>query len=216
VVRRAATEALGTAFLLMAVVGSGIMGERLAAGNFALALLANAVATGAALVPLILTLGLISGAHFNPAVTLAAAVEGGISWREVPAYLGAQMMGGLRRSRSGALDVWLAAVLCVPACAERARPVMARVRRKFRTAVGDFGMLAHASFCCPVGGRDLHHRGILVYSIHVVCQSGSHGGSCRQRHFCRDTTHRCARIRRFTIRRCSRCNVAGALADASE
>jgi len=93
VVRRAATEALGTAFLLMAVVGSGIMGERLAAGNFALALLANAVATGAALVALILTLGPISGAHFNPAVTLAAAVEGGISWREVPAYLGAQMAG---------------------------------------------------------------------------------------------------------------------------
>jgi len=93
VVRRAVTEALGTAFLLMAVVGSGIMGERLAAGNFALALLANAVATGAALVALILTLGPISGAHFNPAVTLAAAVEGGISWREVPAYLGAQMTG---------------------------------------------------------------------------------------------------------------------------
>jgi glycerol uptake facilitator-like aquaporin len=77
----------------MAVVGSGIMGERLAAGNLALALLANAVATGAALVALILTLGPISGAHFNPAVTLAAAVEGGISWREVPAYLGAQMTG---------------------------------------------------------------------------------------------------------------------------
>ena len=91
--RHAATEALGTAFLLMAVVGSGIMGERLAAGNFALALLANAVATGAALVALILTLGPISGAHFNPAVTLAAAVEGGISWREVPAFLGAQMTG---------------------------------------------------------------------------------------------------------------------------
>ena len=69
------------------------MGERLAAGNFALALLANAVATGAALVALILTLGPISGAHLNPAVTLAAAVEGGISWREVPAYLGAQMTG---------------------------------------------------------------------------------------------------------------------------
>jgi len=93
VVRRAATETVGTALLLMPVVGSGIMGERLAAGNLALALLANAVATGAALVALILTLGPISGAHFNPAVTLAAAVEGGISWREVPAYLGAQMTG---------------------------------------------------------------------------------------------------------------------------
>jgi glycerol uptake facilitator-like aquaporin len=93
VVRRVATEGLGTAFLLMAVVGSGIMGERLAAGNVAIALLANAIATGAVLVALILTLGPISGAHFNPAVTLAFAVEGGTAWRDVPAYLGAQTAG---------------------------------------------------------------------------------------------------------------------------
>ncbi len=92
-VRHAAAEALGTAFLLMAVVGSGIMGEWLAAGNAAIALLANAIATGAALVALIMTFGPISGAHFNPAVTLAIAVEGGISWREVPAYCGAQIAG---------------------------------------------------------------------------------------------------------------------------
>ncbi len=92
-VRRAASEALGTAFLLMAIVGSGIMGERLAAGNVPIALLANAIATGAALVALIMTFGAISGAHFNPAVTLAFAVEGGISWREVPAYFGAQITG---------------------------------------------------------------------------------------------------------------------------
>lgn len=92
-VRHAVAEALGTAFLLMAVVGSGIMGERLAAGNVAIALLANAIATGAALVALILTFGEISGAHFNPAVTLAIAAEGGISWREVLAYLGAQITG---------------------------------------------------------------------------------------------------------------------------
>ena len=70
--RRAAAEAVGTAMLVAAVVGSGIMGERLAAGNVALALLANTVATGAALVALILTFGPVSGAHFNPAVTLAA------------------------------------------------------------------------------------------------------------------------------------------------
>lgn len=92
-VRRAATEALGTAFLLMAVVGSGIMGERLAGGNVALALLANAVATGAVLVALILAFGPISGAHFNPAVTLADAMQGGIAWREAPAYMGAQVIG---------------------------------------------------------------------------------------------------------------------------
>jgi glycerol uptake facilitator-like aquaporin len=93
VVRRAATEALGTAFLLMAVVGSGIMAERLAGGNVALALLANSIATGAALTALILALGPISGAHFNPAVTLADAMQGGLAWREVPGYLTAQIIG---------------------------------------------------------------------------------------------------------------------------
>lgn len=87
-------EATGTALLLAAVVGSGIMGERLAGGNVAVALLANTLATGAALVALILTFGHISGAHFNPAVTLADASQGGLGWRrDVPAYLAAQMAG---------------------------------------------------------------------------------------------------------------------------
>ena len=91
--RRAVAEALGTAFLLAAVVGSGIMGERLAGGNIAIALLANTLATGAILVTLILTFGPISGAHFNPAVTLADASQGGLAWREVPLYLLAQIAG---------------------------------------------------------------------------------------------------------------------------
>jgi len=79
--------------LLAAVVGSGIMGERLAGGNVAVALLANTLATGAALVALILTFGPVSGAHFNPAVTLADASQGGLRWRDVPAYLAAQIIG---------------------------------------------------------------------------------------------------------------------------
>jgi glycerol uptake facilitator-like aquaporin len=91
--RRVTAEAVGTAFLLAAVVGSGIMGDRLAGGNVAVALLANTLATGAALVALILTFGEISGAHFNPAVTLAEAVGGGLAWRDVPAYVGAQIAG---------------------------------------------------------------------------------------------------------------------------
>lgn len=91
--RKLVAEALGTAFLLAAVVGSGIMGERLASGNTAIVLLANTLATGAALVALILTFGPISGAHFNPAVTLADASQGGLPWREVPAYLSAQLAG---------------------------------------------------------------------------------------------------------------------------
>jgi glycerol uptake facilitator-like aquaporin len=90
---RLAVEFMGTAFLLMAVVGSGIMAERLSGGDVALALLANSLATGAALVALILALGPISGAHFNPVVTLADAMQGGIAWREVPGYIAAQIAG---------------------------------------------------------------------------------------------------------------------------
>jgi len=91
--KRVVAEAVGTAMLLAAIVGSGIMGERLAAGNTAIALLANTVATVAALAALILTFGPISGAHFNPAVTLADAWQRGIAWRDVPAYIFAQVLG---------------------------------------------------------------------------------------------------------------------------
>ena len=86
-------EAVGTALLLATVVGSGIMAENLAGGNVAIALLANTIATGAGLVALILTFGPISGAHFNPAVTLADASQRGLAWRDVPAYLVAQVAG---------------------------------------------------------------------------------------------------------------------------
>ncbi len=92
--RRIAAEALGTMLLLAMVVGSGIMGERLAAGNTAVALLANTLATGAGLAVLILVFGPISGAHFNPAVTISLAWERDLPWREVPAYLLAQVVGG--------------------------------------------------------------------------------------------------------------------------
>ncbi len=92
--RACTAEALGTALLLVAVVGSGIMAERLT-GDEAVALLANTVATGAALLVLILTFGAVSGAHFNPAVTLAAAASGELPWRRVPSYLSAQVAGAL-------------------------------------------------------------------------------------------------------------------------
>jgi glycerol uptake facilitator-like aquaporin len=93
--RRAAAEALGTGLLLAAIVGSGIMGERLAGGNIALALLANSVATGAALVAILLSLGEISGAHLNPVVSLSMAWEKSLPWRDVPAYLGSQCAGAM-------------------------------------------------------------------------------------------------------------------------
>jgi glycerol uptake facilitator-like aquaporin len=92
-IHRAVAEGLGTAFLLAVVIGSGIMGEKLAGGNVAIALLANTIATGAGLVALILTFGPISGAHFNPAVTLADASQRGLPWREVPVYICSQVVG---------------------------------------------------------------------------------------------------------------------------
>jgi glycerol uptake facilitator-like aquaporin len=86
---------LGTALLVAAVVGSGIMGETLSAGNVAIALLANTLATGAALVALILTFGPISGAHFNPVVTLGMAMRKLLPWSEMPLYVGSQFVGGV-------------------------------------------------------------------------------------------------------------------------
>ena len=91
--RRATAECIGTAFLLAVVIGSGIMGDRLSGGNVAIALLANTLATGAGLVTLILTFGPVSGAHFNPAVSLADAAQGGLLWRDVPVYILAQVAG---------------------------------------------------------------------------------------------------------------------------
>jgi glycerol uptake facilitator-like aquaporin len=101
--RRVVAEFAGTLFLLAAVVGSGIMGQRLAAGNVAIALLANTIATGAALVALIVTFGPISGAHLNPAVTLADAWLGSIAWRETPAYIAAQTAGAFAGAASAHL-----------------------------------------------------------------------------------------------------------------
>ena len=99
--RRLVAEGLGTGLLLAVVVGSGIMGERLSGGNAALALLANALATGAALVVLIWVFGPISGAHFNPAVTLVAALRRDLSWRWALAY-------GLVQVAGAVLGVWVA------------------------------------------------------------------------------------------------------------
>jgi glycerol uptake facilitator-like aquaporin len=92
---RIAAEFLGTGFLVAAVVGSGIMGERLSAGNTAIALLANTIATGAAIVALILAFGPISGAHLNPVVSVADALESGLSWSEALPYICAQLTGGI-------------------------------------------------------------------------------------------------------------------------
>lgn len=104
IVHEAVTELVATAFLLIAVVGSGIMAERLFVGNVGLALLANAIATGAALAALILAFGPQSGAHMNPVVTLAAVATEGLRWHQVLAYIAAQILGGI-------VGVWLAHIM---------------------------------------------------------------------------------------------------------
>ena len=133
--RRLAAEFLGTAFLVAAVIGSGIMGEQLAAGNVAIALLANTVATGAALVALILALGPISGAHLNPVVTLTDAWQGGLPWADVPSYILSQVAGGA----TGAIVAHLMFGLPVVSLARHARSGPAQTFSEF---VATFGLLA--------------------------------------------------------------------------
>lgn len=133
--RRAVAEFTGTLLLLAAVVGSGIMGERLAAGNIALALLANTLATGAALIAIILAFGPISGAHLNPAVTLADAWVGGIAWREAPAYIFAQMTGAF----AGVVAAHWMFGLAVVSVSTHVRAGSAQVFSEF---VATFGLLA--------------------------------------------------------------------------
>ena len=133
--RRVVAEAVGTAMLLAAIVGSGIMGERLAGGNVAVALLANTIATGAALTALILAFGTISGAHFNPAVTLADAWQRGIKWRETPAYVVAQIVGAF----AGVATAHLMFGLPLFFASRHARAGAAQVFSEF---VATFGLLS--------------------------------------------------------------------------
>ncbi len=133
--RNAVAEAVGTVLLLATVVGSGIMAERLAGGNVAIALLANTVATGAGLVALILAFGPISGAHFNPAVTLMDAWQGGIAWRTVPGYLVGQIVGAL-------CGVLLAHVMFEEAAFTASTRVRAGTGQLVSEFVATFGLLA--------------------------------------------------------------------------
>jgi glycerol uptake facilitator-like aquaporin len=129
--QRAFCEWLGTALLLAAVVGSGIMAQRLAGGNVALALLCNTLATGAILPVLILVFGPLSGAHFNPAVSLASSLRGGLSWPALPTYMLAQVLGGI----SG---VWIAHLMFE-------LPVL-QISATTRTGLGQWLAEAIASF----------------------------------------------------------------------
>jgi len=140
VTRGVIAEFLGTMFLLSAVVGSGIMAERLAQGNTALVLLANSLATGAALVALIVAFGPVSGAHFNPAVTLSAAIAGRMEWKSAPVYIAAQLFGAF----TGVLAAHLMFGLPLFSTSHHERSGGAQI---FSEAIATFGLLLVIASC---------------------------------------------------------------------
>jgi glycerol uptake facilitator-like aquaporin len=150
--RKIVSEFLGTGFLVAAVVGSGIMGERLAGGNVAIALLANAIATGAALFALILTFGPISGGHFNPAVTLVDAMERGVSWMVAPCYILAQVAGAM----CGAIAAHLMFVLPAISVSSHARSGSAQAFSEF---VATFGLI------CVIWGCARQRSGMIAFAV---------------------------------------------------
>jgi glycerol uptake facilitator-like aquaporin len=133
--RRCVAEFVGTAFLVATVIGSGVMAERLSNGNVALALLANTIATGAALVALIFAFGGISGAHFNPAVSLVDAFEGGLVWSQTPHYVIGQVLGGI----TGAVVAHLMFGLPVVSLSQHVRSGPLQVFSEF---VATFGLIS--------------------------------------------------------------------------
>jgi glycerol uptake facilitator-like aquaporin len=132
--RRLLSEGLGTALLLATVVGSGIMGQKLSLGNDAIALLANSLATGAALVALILTFGPVSGAHLNPAVTVAMAARREVPWRDVPAYFVVQVLGAL-------VGVWAAHFMFEIPIIQTSEHVRTGIAQWVSEGIATFGLL---------------------------------------------------------------------------
>ena len=152
VLHAALIELVATAFLLIAVVGSGIMAERLSAGNTGLALLANAIATGGALVALILAFGPQSGAHMNPVVTLAAAATDGLRWHAVPAYLVAQIVGAI-------FGVWLAHIMFDLPLWQLSQHVRTGVPQWVAEVVATFGLLMVIWGCRP------HREPVTAFAV---------------------------------------------------
>ena len=201
--RRATAEFLGTALLLAAVVGSGIMGQRLSGGNVAIALLANTLATGATLVAIILAFGPVSGAHSNPAVTLMDAWRGGLVWRDVPIYVMAQVAGAF----SG---VACADLMFSEPAFSASQHIRSGGAQLFSEFIATFGLLAVIWGCSRLrssGGAlrcwGLHHRSILVYRLNILCKSSGDTRACSHGHVRRHPARRCTRLHRGAVRRCT-------------
>jgi hypothetical protein len=197
--RNLVAEAQGTALLLVAVVGSGIMAERLAGGNVAVALLANVLATGAALVVLITVFGPLSGAHFNPCVTLYAALNGGVTWPDAAIYTLIQFVAAIG-------GVWLAhAMFAVPmleiSSHLRDGPMVGGIRSHLRPVAHDCGRRPFYSPNSADAGWSLYNRRLLFHRLNLLCQPRRHRGAHVERQFCRHRPLLRARIHSRTIAR---------------
>ena len=186
--RRLAAEALGTGLLVATVVGSGIMADRLAGGNVAIALLGNTIPTGAILVVLILGLAPISGAHFNPAVSLVMTLTGALKPREFGHYVLAQVIGGCL----GTLAAHAMFDLPLFQLAAKARTGPAQWFAEF---VATFGLIVTIATvvrfrgeAVPYAGRTLHHGCLLVHGLDLLRQPRGHCRSRAHRHLRRHRT----------------------------
>jgi glycerol uptake facilitator-like aquaporin len=208
--RRLVCEGLGTAFLLAAVVGSGIMAQKLAGGNVALALLGNTLPTGAILVVLILIFGPLSGAHFNPAVSIAFALRRGLPWPEAALYIAAQIAGAM-------IGVWTAHLMFELPLWQLSATVRSGAGQWLAEAVATFGLVLTILGCAartpaavPYG--TLHHLGLLVHRLDLVREPGSDAGTLDVRHVRRHCPGRRGRLHRGAARRHDRSRAARTMA----
>jgi glycerol uptake facilitator-like aquaporin len=164
--QRAFGEALGTAFLLAAVVGSGIMAQRLAGGNVALALLCNSLATGALLTVLILILGPTSGAHFNPAVSLAFALRGELAWLVAGVYVLAQLMGAV-------VGVWVAHLMFDLPALQMSTTIRTGAGQWLAEAIAAFGLVLTIFGCAAAPGTVAYAVGLYITAAYWFTASTS-------------------------------------------
>ena len=199
--QRIVAESLGTAFLLAGVVGSGIMAAKLAGGNGALALLCNTLPTGAILTVLILTFGPVSGAHFNPAVSIALALRRELSPSIAALYIGAQLVGAIAGVWSAHLMFELPLWQLSGTVRTGSGPMVRGRHRDVRAVADDLRMRCTDACRHPLCRWPLHHGCVLVYRVNIVCQSC---GDDRTRSFgylCGDCASRRDRVHRRTASR---------------
>ena len=192
--RRIFAEWLGTAFLLAAVVGSGIMAQKLAGGNIALALLCNTIPTGAILVVLILIFGPISGAHFNPAVSVAFALRRELPWSIAAAYTAAQIVGAVAGVWAAHLMFELPVWQFSTTFTRRRRAMVRGSGRHLRAAAYDLRLRCADARRYSLCGRPLHYIGLLVHRFNVIRQPGGDDRALAFGYFCRHSARRASSL----------------------